>query len=172
MMLHASLSIQIYNNKEKRKEKTRAQPATGPQEASGKKRTSAQLPLLLGGPGANDSPAGTAADGDVGPERSTHRLATGHPEAGAQPSPPAAHSSVDRSFALRTACLTSGSAVVSGVVLEWVGHRHRHGTRRTSGRPACGVTSPHRLTVELPAFAIPRVRHHQPESQSQVGVGA
>jgi len=86
-----------------------------------------------------------------------------------EPSPPAAHSSVDRSFALRTACLTSGSAVVSGVVLEWVGHRHRHGTRRTSGRPACGVTSPHRLTVELPAFAIPRVRHRQPESQSQVG---
>lgn len=40
--------------------------------------------------------------------------------------------------------------MVSGVVLECVGHRHRHrhGTRRTptSGRPACGVTSPHRLT--------------------------
>lgn len=46
-------------------------------------------------------PAGTAADGDVRPELSTaltHPL-TGHPEARPEPSPPAAHSSVDRSSA-------------------------------------------------------------------------
>jgi len=165
MMLHASLSIQNQMYKEKRKEKKNP-CAAGHRPARQEKNLRAVSPPWRAAREPTLEPRLTVS---AAPTRSLR--ATRRPE----PSPPAAHSSVDRSFALRTACLTSGSAVVSGVVLEWVGHRHRHGTRRTSGRPACGVTSPHRLTgrgtcapvlstprgvawraVELPAFAIPR----------------